>query len=42
MDVRMILQALTAGVEDHGHAEPRAEMPPISRDSGQCLGRRAE
>src|SRR6202051_4642357 len=42
MDVRMMLQGLTPGVENHGHAELGAEMPGISRNGGECLGRRAE
>ena len=42
MDMRMMLQGLAPGVENHGHAELGAEMPGISRDGGECLGRRAE
>ena len=42
MDVRMMLQGLTPGVENHGHAELGAEMPGIGRDGGDRLGGRAE
>src|ERR1700681_3836147 len=42
MDVRMMLQGLTPGVENHGHAELGAEMPGISRNGGERLGGRAE
>ena len=38
----MMLQGLTPGVEDHGHAELGAEMPGIGRDGGEGLGGRAE
>src|SRR5215831_5866405 len=40
--MRVVLQGLAPGVENHGHAELGAEMPGISRDGGKCLGRRAE
>ncbi len=42
MDVRMMLQGLAPGVENHGHTELGAEMPGIGRDGGECLSRRAE
>ena len=42
MDVRMVLQGLAPGVENHGYAELRAEMPGIGGDGGKCLGRCAE
>src|SRR5262249_49602633 len=38
MDVRMMLQGLAPGVEDHGHAEHGAKMPGIGRDGGERLG----
>ena len=40
--MRVVLQGLAPGVENHGHAELSAEMLGISRDGGKCLGRRAE
>jgi hypothetical protein len=40
--MRVVLQGLAPGVENHGHAELGAEMPGISRDGGKCLGCRAE
>jgi hypothetical protein len=40
--MRVALQCLAPGVENHGHAELGAEMPGISGDDGKCLGRRAE
>src|SRR2546429_6517400 len=40
--MRVVLQGLAPGVENHGHAELGAEMPGISRDGGKCLGRGAE
>jgi hypothetical protein len=39
--MRVVLQGLAPGVENHGHAELGAEMPGISGDDGKCLGRRA-
>ena len=42
MDVRVMLQGLTPGVENHGHAELGAEVPGIGGDGGECLGRGAE
>src|SRR5215472_14172133 len=38
MDVRMMLQGLAPGVENHGHAELGAKMPGIGRDGGERLG----
>jgi hypothetical protein len=32
--MRVVLQGLALGVENHGHAELSAEMPGISRDGG--------
>src|SRR5262245_59992539 len=40
--MRVVLQGLAPGVENHGHAKLGAKMPGISRDGGKCLGRRAE
>ena len=42
MDVRMMLQGLAPGAENHGHAELGAEVPGIGGDGGECLGRGAE
>jgi hypothetical protein len=42
MDMRVVLQGLTPGVENHGHAELGAEMPGIGRDGGERLRGRAE
>src|SRR6266700_172164 len=42
MDVRMMLQGLAPGVENHGHAELGAEMPGVGRDGGERLRGRAE
>ena len=42
MDVRMVLQGLAPGVENHGHAELGAEMPGLGCDGGERLRRRAE
>jgi hypothetical protein len=42
VDMRVVLQGLAPGVENHGHAELGAEMPGIGCDGGKCLGRRAE
>src|SRR6266404_9919326 len=38
MDVRMMVQGLAPGVENHGHAELGAKMPGIGRDGGERLG----
>ena len=38
MDVRMMLQGLTPGVQHHGHAELGAKMPGIGCDGGERLG----
>src|SRR6516225_5705515 len=35
MDVRMMLQGLTPGVQHHGHAELGAKMPGIGCDGGE-------
>src|SRR5262249_13628696 len=40
--MRVVLQGLAPGVENHGHADLGAEMPGISGDDGKCLGCRAE
>jgi hypothetical protein len=40
--MRVVLQGLAPGVENHSHADLGAEMPGISRDGGKGLGRRAE
>ena len=42
MDVRMVLQGLAPGVENHGHSGLGAEMPGIGSNGGQRLGRRTE
>ena len=42
MDMRVVLQGLSPGVQNHGHAELRAEMLGISRDGSERLGRRAK
>ena len=42
MNVRMVLQRLTPGMQNHGHAELGAEMPGIGRDGGEGLGGCAE
>jgi hypothetical protein len=42
MDVRMVLQGLAPGVENHGRAELGAEMSRIGGDGGERLGRRVE
>ena len=38
MDVRVMLQGLTPGVQHHGHAELGAKMPGIGCDGGERLG----
>src|SRR5262249_52250786 len=38
MDVRMMLQGLAPGMENHGDAELGAKMPGIGRDGGERLG----
>src|SRR5262249_14041557 len=38
MDVRMMLQGLAPGMENHGDAELGAKMPGIGRDGGDGLG----
>ena len=40
--MRVVLQGLAPGVENHGHAELGAEMLGIGGDGGERLGRRAE
>jgi hypothetical protein len=40
--MRMVLQGLPPGVQNHGHAELSAEMLGIGRDGGERLGRRAK
>src|SRR5262249_1107801 len=42
MDVRMMLQGLAPGVENHGHAELGAKMPAIGRDGGERLAGNTE
>ena len=38
MDVRMVLQGLAPGVENHGGAELGAKMSRIGGDGGECFG----
>ena len=40
--MRVVLQGLAPGVENHGDAELGAEMLGIGGDGGERLGRRAE
>src|SRR5438128_11627366 len=40
--MRVVLQGLAPGVENHGQAELGAEMSAVSRDGGKCRGRGAE
>lgn len=42
MDVRMMLQGLAPGMENHGHAELGAEIAGIGRDGGERLRGHAE